>query len=653
MQPDNPLVRRNRRAHADLPRAHVRPHRRKRRSNLARRRREQPRLPVPSSTAPRINWHTPGILCNPDALRAPDSDLVDPVNALCITLYNETLQELESTIISAVASLKRFHEHSASGPRTSAICLIADGAATVRTEITTALTRWGFLTERPSTDPEGTLTHSTLHDTDRLLARLRPELLTLPSGTKSRIAVCVAIKSVNRGKLHSHRLFFSRFCPALNPGYCYQIDAGTILHGELITLLVERMRRGADIGGVAPQVTPAVPHADASFLARWQFFDFAFRVCIEWPFEVLTGFLSVLPGQVCALRWHALRGNAPERGDPWDAQSPIRAYLEGIEAVNATDRIRYLAEDRVIGTSLMFSRQGAWRLAYVPQAVGTTDRCTSLMELLRQRRRWNNSSLITRFWLCLQIPAFLGRRDRSFAEKTGLLGSVAGQMLIASRDFFGPAVLSALVIALVWQAATASTKWGQLACIAYLVATAADIAVKAYTLVTNDERAPAWLASGQKILDYTCPLMFVPAVLSFSWPVALLLLVPALGLVPSALLLPRCSLGLMLRQQLSPITMLAMSCSISTYAFLNMHDVSWGTKGLMRATVRASMKQNLRQMRNRMLGWWALGNLALLGVALATQAVGELNVLTLTVCALEGVLAISGVAYLIAHGRRR
>ncbi len=109
----------------------------------------------------------------------------------------------------------------------------------------------------------------------------------------------------------------------------------------------------------------------------------------------------------------------------------------------------------------------------------------------------------------------------------------------------------------------------------------------------------------------------------------------------------------MLRQQLSPITMLAMSCSISTYAFLNLHDVSWGTKGLMRAAVRDSLKQNLRRMRNRMLGWWGLGNIALLAAALATQAAGELNALTLTVCALEGALAVSGVAYLIAHGRRR
>jgi cellulose synthase/poly-beta-1,6-N-acetylglucosamine synthase-like glycosyltransferase len=487
-----------------------------------------------------------------DTFCEADIGLWQLVNVLCITLYNETLQELEATIISAVGSLKQYHNISSSEGDVSAICIIVDGAATLHSEIRSAFIRWGFLTERADVDAEGTRTYMTLHDTDHLMARLRPGLLTLLSGTKSRITVLVVIKSINRGKLHSHKLFFSQFCPVLNPTYCYQIDAGTILDGELITLLAEHMRQQLDIGAVAPQITPAVPLPGDSFLAKWQFFDFAFRACIEWPFEMLTGYLSVLPGQVCAFRWHALRGGAPDPANAQISRSPIQTYLEGMEAATPTDRVRYLAEDRVIGTSLMFSARGAWRVRYIPHAVSTTDRCTSLMELLRQRRRWNNGALLTRYWLFLQIPRFMKRQDRTWAAKASMLRWVAGQLLIACRDFFGPAVLAALLMVLVWRAFTVWNTLDRLAYIAYFTAAGLDIALKTYSLTRGDQHAPPWLASSLTILDYTCPLLFVVVILSFTWPAALLLSVPALGLIPSALLLPRRSLGIMLRSVCSP-----------------------------------------------------------------------------------------------------
>jgi hypothetical protein len=100
--------------------------------------------------------------------------------------------------------------------------------------------------------------------------------------------------------------------------------------------------------------------------------------------------------------------------------------------------------------------------------------------------------------------------------------------------------------------------------------------------------------------------------------------------------------------------MLAMLCLTYLYAFLKLHDVSWGTKGLTRADVRESLRHDLLRMRNRMLAAWILLNLALLAAALATMGfMKELNLLTATMCGLEGVFAISGLAYIAAHGRRR
>jgi chitin synthase len=584
-------------------------------------------------------------MLSPKTFRGSDSRAFEPVNLLCITLYNETRQEFEATILSTVSALKRFHDRSSGPNDLSAICVIADGTATLDAGIRAALASWNRLGEA-SVDADGTRTYSSLHRTEDLLALLRPGIVTLSSGSPSRTALFVAIKPTNRGKLDSHQLFFAHFCPRLNPSYCYQIDVGTVVDVDLIWLLAEQMRLRPDIGGVAPRVTPELPRIGDSFLAKWQFFDFAFRACIEWPFEVLTGYLSVLPGQVCAFRWDALHGAVAERDE-----APIRAYLEGMELASPIDRVRYLAEDRVIGASLIFAPQNRWQIAYVPQAIGITDRCDSFQELLRQRRRWINSAMLARYWLMLQIPGYARRSDRTWAQKASLLGSAASQLLIGCREFFTPAILAALIMVLVQHSFAVSTRALRATCIAFFAAATLDVVFSMYSAATSGKPVRAAQARGVGVLDYLCPLLYLAVVLSFSWPVALLLLLPAAALAPSILRLPRKSFGTMLRQQLSPITMLTMSLAISLYALLRMDDISWGTKGLTHVDVRESLERGLVRLRNVTVGWWAMVNLTLFALAMATRR-SELNFVTATICAVDGFLALVGLAFVL-WGRRR
>jgi hypothetical protein len=251
----------------------------------------------------------------------------------------------------------------------------------------------------------------------------------------------------------------------------------------------------------------------------------------------------------------------------------------------------------------------------------------------------------------LQIPGYARRSDRSWSQKASLLGSAAGQLLIGCRDFFTPAILAALVMTLVQHSFAVSTITARVACIAFFAGAALDVVFSMYSAAMSGKQARAAQATGVNVLEYLCPLLYLVVVLSFSWPVVLLLVLPAVALVPSILRLPRESFGTMLRQQFSPIPMLTMSLAISLYALLRMDDISWGTKGLTRVEVRNSLKRGLVRLRNLIVGWWAVGNLTLFAIALAARG-PELNFVTATICAVDGSLAILALAFVL-YGRRR
>ena len=83
---------------------------------------------------------------------------------------------------------------------------------------------------------------------------------------------------------------------------------------------------------------------------------------------------------------------------------PLDAYLRGLNAVAPLERVMFLAEDRVFGNEIVLAQDKSWRIGYCPTAEATTDACDTFGELLRQRRRWQNSALAVRLWLWGRLP---------------------------------------------------------------------------------------------------------------------------------------------------------------------------------------------------------------------------------------------------------
>ena len=59
----------------------------------------------------------------------------------------------------------------------------------------------------------------------------------------------------------------------------------------------------------------------------------------------------------------------------------------------------------------------SWRIGYCPAAEATTDACDTFGELLRQRRRWQNSALAVRLWLWGRLPAYLAGSTRACSTR--------------------------------------------------------------------------------------------------------------------------------------------------------------------------------------------------------------------------------------------
>lgn len=130
-------------------------------------------------------------------------------------------------------------------------------------------------------------------------------------------------------------------------------------------------------------------------ILKAQWLEYRFAHCLQKTFESSCGFIPVLPGAFCAYRWSALSCK-----DFY----VIKEYLKPFdkpEVIGWTEsNIYHLAEDRVIldkiskldtETSVSWFSSGHF-LTFIKDSKATTDGTKSLLQLINQRRRWNNGA---------------------------------------------------------------------------------------------------------------------------------------------------------------------------------------------------------------------------------------------------------------------
>ncbi|KAI8911759.1 chitin synthase-domain-containing protein [Gorgonomyces haynaldii] len=217
------------------------------------------------------------------------------------------------------------------------------------------------------------------------------------------VQVLFCLKEKNQKKINSHRWFFNAFGPILNPTVCVLIDVGTKPTDKSIYHLWKEFALHPNVAGCCGEIyAEKGPFGRKLFnpLVAAQNFEYKMSNILDKPMESEFGFISVLPGAFSAYRYAALQN----RGD---GVGPLEKYFVGETmhgGANLTKANMYLAEDRILCFELVTKRHESWLLKYVRKARAETDVPDSIPEYISQRRRWLNGSFfaslhaIINFW---------------------------------------------------------------------------------------------------------------------------------------------------------------------------------------------------------------------------------------------------------------
>ncbi|KAI8369071.1 chitin synthase 1 [Blakeslea trispora] len=207
------------------------------------------------------------------------------------------------------------------------------------------------------------------------------------------VQVLFCLKEQNAKKINSHRWFFNAFGPVLQPNICVLLDVGTRPGSTSIYHLWKAFDTNENVGGACGEVCVMKGTACMDLLnplVAGQNFEYKMSNILDKPLESVFGYISVLPGAFSAYRYLAIQNDIHGAG-------PLQKYFLGEkhDESGQSDIFTanmYLAEDRILCFELVAKKHQKWVLKYVKSAFGETDCPDQMPEFISQRRRWLNGS---------------------------------------------------------------------------------------------------------------------------------------------------------------------------------------------------------------------------------------------------------------------
>ncbi|KAG9297729.1 hypothetical protein G9A89_011244 [Geosiphon pyriformis] len=230
------------------------------------------------------------------------------------------------------------------------------------------------------------------------------------------IQVLFCLKEKNAKKINSHRWFFNAFGSILTPNVCILLDVGTKPGGTSIYHLWKAFDINSNVAGACGEIVAMKGTAGVNLLnpiVAAQNFEYKMSNILDKPLESVFGYITVLPGAFSAYRYFAL-------GNDENGNGPLKSYFMGESQHGADADIftanMYLAEDRILCFELVAKRKSAWVLHYVKSAYAETDVPDQVPELISQRRRWLNGSFFAGVYAIWNMSS-IWRSDHSLIRK--------------------------------------------------------------------------------------------------------------------------------------------------------------------------------------------------------------------------------------------
>ncbi|PFH48062.1 glycosyltransferase family 2 protein [Amanita thiersii Skay4041] len=208
------------------------------------------------------------------------------------------------------------------------------------------------------------------------------------------VQIILVIKAKNQKKINSHRWVFNAIGKMLQPEICVLIDAGTKPGYKSIYHLWKAFYNDQHLGGCCGEIHAMTNNGRKLLnpLVAAQNFEYKMSNILDKPFESSFGYVSVLPGAFSAYRYRAILGRPLEQYFHGDHSLADRLGDKGINGMSIFRKNMFLAEDRILCFELVAKKGDKWRLSYVKPSKAETDVPEEAAELIGQRRRWLNGS---------------------------------------------------------------------------------------------------------------------------------------------------------------------------------------------------------------------------------------------------------------------
>ncbi|KAJ3009178.1 Chitin synthase, class 2 [Thoreauomyces humboldtii] len=314
--------------------------------------------------------------------------------ALVVTMYNEDDQLFAKSMfaimrnIAYLCSDKCTYSWGPEGWKNFVVVIVSDGRSKINPKVLTLLGVMGCYADglaKSNINGSDVKAHIFEYTTQVAIDKtLYPR--TDAKSPQVPVQTIFLLKEKNAKKINSHRWFFNAICDVLDPEVTFLLDVGTVPSKNSFYAMYRSFERNANVGGACGEIKAELGGGWRNLinpLVASQNFEYKMSNILDKPLESVFGYISVLPGAFSAYRYQAIQG------------APLDMYFRGEEMHGGADIFAanmYLAEDRILCFELVTKQSDKWVLKYVKEASAETDVPDRLAELISQRRRWLNGS---------------------------------------------------------------------------------------------------------------------------------------------------------------------------------------------------------------------------------------------------------------------
>lgn len=347
-----------------------------------------------------------------------------------VTMYNEDELLLARTLKGVFKNIKHLESRTRSPVwgknswKKIVVCIVSDGRSKINERAQALLAGLGVYQDglaKSRVDDKKVQAHIYEYTTRVGISSIEDTVrLTTEKIVPVQLLFC--LKEHNAKKINSHRWCFQALGQVLDPRIVVLLDAGTQPSGKALYHLWKEFDRDSQVAGACGEIKASLKKRQlvTNPLVYGQNFEYKISNILDKPTESVFGFISVLPGAFSAYRYIALQNDVNGKGplekyfkgeflhgsgdlDPEDDEYELKSNQLKEEAGIFTSNM-YLAEDRILCFELVAKKGCAWLLRYCRKASAETDVPEGVAEFILQRRRWLNGSFFAAIYSLAHFP---------------------------------------------------------------------------------------------------------------------------------------------------------------------------------------------------------------------------------------------------------